>query len=165
MSGRPGEAFGSASGRLAIAHRQRQPNSRKTAPVRWRSLLFHVKHWIASTVSSHLLLDWQRRVNLIAPSTEPVLWTRHIADSLQLLALAPGAGVWADLGSGAGFPGLVVACALAETARARACTLWKAAPRRPPFCAKRSAPQVLRLPSTRCGSRISSKAPREHVRS
>ncbi len=36
-----------------------------------------------------LLLDWQRRVNLIAPSTEPALWTRHIADSLQLLALAP----------------------------------------------------------------------------
>jgi 16S rRNA (guanine527-N7)-methyltransferase len=61
-----------------------------------------------------LLLDWQRRINLIAPSTEPVLWTRHIADSLQLLALAPEAGVWADLGSGGGFPGLVIACALAD---------------------------------------------------
>jgi 16S rRNA (guanine527-N7)-methyltransferase len=61
-----------------------------------------------------LLLDWQRRVNLIAPSTEPVLWTRHIADSLQLLALAPEASVWADLGSGAGLPGLVIACALAD---------------------------------------------------
>jgi 16S rRNA (guanine527-N7)-methyltransferase len=66
-----------------------------------------------------LLLDWQRRVNLIAPSTEPTLWTRHIADSLQLLALAPDARVWADLGSGAGFPGLVIACALAETPGAR----------------------------------------------
>jgi 16S rRNA (guanine527-N7)-methyltransferase len=61
-----------------------------------------------------LLLDWQRRVNLIAPSTEPVLWTRHIADSLQLLALAPEARVWADLGTGAGFPGMVIACALAD---------------------------------------------------
>jgi len=61
-----------------------------------------------------LLLDWQRRINLIAPSTEPVLWTRHIADSLQLLALAPEARVWADLGSGAGLPGLVMACALAD---------------------------------------------------
>ena len=61
-----------------------------------------------------LLLDWQRRINLIAPSTEPVLWTRHIADSLQLLALAPKASVWADLGSGAGLPGLVMACALAD---------------------------------------------------
>lgn len=66
-----------------------------------------------------LLLDWQRRVNLIAPSTEPVLWTRHIADSLQLLALAPDARVWADLGSGAGFPGFVIACALAQTPGAR----------------------------------------------
>jgi 16S rRNA (guanine527-N7)-methyltransferase len=62
-----------------------------------------------------LLLDWQRRINLIAPSTEPVLWTRHIADSLQLLALAPNARVWADFGSGAGFPGMVIACALADS--------------------------------------------------
>ena len=38
-----------------------------------------------------VLLDWQQRINLIAPSTEPKLWTRHIADSLQLLALAPDA--------------------------------------------------------------------------
>lgn len=60
------------------------------------------------------LLDWQSRVNLIAPSTAPRLWTRHIADSLQLLALAPQARLWADLGSGAGFPGLAIACALAE---------------------------------------------------
>jgi 16S rRNA (guanine527-N7)-methyltransferase len=61
-----------------------------------------------------LLLDWQRRVNLIAPSTQSTLWTRHIADSLQLLPLAPGALIWADLGSGAGFPGLVIACALTD---------------------------------------------------
>jgi 16S rRNA (guanine527-N7)-methyltransferase len=61
------------------------------------------------------LLDWQQRMNLIAPSTIPILWTRHIADSLQLFALAPKALVWADLGSGAGFPGLVIACALADT--------------------------------------------------
>jgi len=66
-----------------------------------------------------LLLDWQRRVNLIAPSTERTLWTRHIADSLQLLALAPEARVWADLGSGAGLPGLPIACALAETTGGR----------------------------------------------
>jgi 16S rRNA (guanine527-N7)-methyltransferase len=66
-----------------------------------------------------VLLAWQQRMNLIAPSTEPKLWTRHVADSLQLLALAPQARVWADLGSGAGFPGLVVACALAEVAGAR----------------------------------------------
>lgn len=62
-----------------------------------------------------LLLERQQQINLIAPSTQPVLWTRHIADSLQLLALAPEARVWADFGAGAGFPGLVIACALAET--------------------------------------------------
>ena len=61
-----------------------------------------------------LLLDWQSRLNLIAASTAPVLWTRHIADSLQLLDLAPGARVWADLGTGGGFPGLMIAIALAD---------------------------------------------------
>ena len=61
-----------------------------------------------------LLLEWQRTRNLIANSTIPQVWTRHIADSLQLLALAPAAKTWVDLGSGAGFPGLVLACALTE---------------------------------------------------
>jgi len=60
-----------------------------------------------------LLLTWQRTTNLIAPSTIPHLWTRHVADSLQLIDLAPDALVWIDLGSGGGFPGLVIACALA----------------------------------------------------
>lgn len=53
-------------------------------------------------------------MNLVAPSTLPQLWTRHIADSLQLLRLAPEARVWVDLGSGAGFPGLPIACAIAD---------------------------------------------------
>jgi 16S rRNA (guanine527-N7)-methyltransferase len=61
-----------------------------------------------------LLLAWQKTTNLIAPSTIPKLWTRHIADSLQLIDLAPQARRWIDLGSGAGFPGLVIACALTE---------------------------------------------------
>jgi 16S rRNA (guanine527-N7)-methyltransferase len=77
-----------------------------------------------------LLLAWQRRINLISPSTIPSLWTRHVADSLQLLQLAEAAppppsprpradecragGVWLDLGSGGGFPGIVIACTLAD---------------------------------------------------
>lgn len=61
-----------------------------------------------------LLLRRQQTINLIAASTIPQLWTRHVADSLQLLALAPNARVWADLGSGGGFPGLAIACALAD---------------------------------------------------
>jgi 16S rRNA (guanine527-N7)-methyltransferase len=65
-----------------------------------------------------LLLEWQAKTNLVAPSTLPTLWTRHIADSLQLLDLAPSAKIWVDLGSGGGFPGVVLACALAGTAGA-----------------------------------------------
>lgn len=60
-----------------------------------------------------LLRQWQAKTNLVAPSTLPHLWTRHIADSLQLLSLAPSAARWVDLGSGGGFPGIVLACALA----------------------------------------------------
>jgi 16S rRNA (guanine527-N7)-methyltransferase len=62
-----------------------------------------------------LLLEWQRKTNLVANSTLPRIWTRHVADSAQLLRFAPGAKVWVDLGAGAGFPGLVIACMLAET--------------------------------------------------
>jgi 16S rRNA (guanine527-N7)-methyltransferase len=66
-----------------------------------------------------LLRQWQAKTNLVAPSTLPTLWTRHISDSLQLLTLAPAAKIWADLGSGGGFPGVVLACTLAEVSGAK----------------------------------------------
>jgi 16S rRNA (guanine527-N7)-methyltransferase len=59
-----------------------------------------------------LLLQWQAKTNLVAPSTLPQLWSRHIVDSLQLFSIAPHLGTWIDLGSGGGFPGIVIACAL-----------------------------------------------------
>ena len=62
-----------------------------------------------------LLWTWQAKTNLVSPSTLPRLWSRHVSDSLQLLDLAPAAKVWVDLGSGGGFPGMVLACALADT--------------------------------------------------
>jgi len=65
-----------------------------------------------------LLLTWQAKTNLVSPSTLPVLWSRHISDSLQVLALAPTARIWVDFGSGGGFPGMVLACALADTSGA-----------------------------------------------
>ena len=65
-----------------------------------------------------LLGEWQAKTNLVAPSTLPHLWTRHISDSLQLLTLVPDAKIWIDLGSGGGFPGVVLACALADTSGA-----------------------------------------------
>lgn len=61
-----------------------------------------------------LLLQWQKTTNLISPTTIPNLWTRHVADSLQLLDLAPTAKSWVDFGSGGGFPGIPVACVLAD---------------------------------------------------
>lgn len=64
-----------------------------------------------------LLEKWNPAINLVAKSTLAELWRRHILDSAQLLALAPpGARLWADLGSGGGFPGLVVAILAADTA-------------------------------------------------
>ena len=51
-------------------------------------------------------------MNLIGPDTLPDVWNRHIFDSAQLLDLAPDAATWADLGAGAGFPGLVLAILL-----------------------------------------------------
>ena len=59
-----------------------------------------------------LLLRWNRTVNLISRRDEPDLWPRHIADSLQLVPLtAPDTQRGIDLGSGAGFPGLVLSIA------------------------------------------------------
>jgi len=56
-----------------------------------------------------LLLKWNRSINLAAPSTLDDVWGRHILDSAQLARIAPQAKRWADLGSGGGFPGLVLA--------------------------------------------------------
>ncbi|WP_134500824.1 16S rRNA (guanine(527)-N(7))-methyltransferase RsmG [Microvirga pakistanensis] len=57
------------------------------------------------------LRRWQAIKNLVGPATLDRIWDRHIVDSLQLLDLAPEAKTWVDLGSGAGFPGLVLAIA------------------------------------------------------
>lgn len=58
------------------------------------------------------LRRWQAIKNLVGPGTLDRIWERHIIDSLQLLAYAPDtAKLWLDLGSGAGFPGLVLAIA------------------------------------------------------
>ena len=67
-----------------------------------------------------LLRRWQKTINLVAPSTLDAVWHRHFADSAQLLRLAPAeAKTWLDLGSGAGFPGLVLAIILAEKGHAK----------------------------------------------
>lgn len=63
------------------------------------------------------LVKWQRAINLVAPSTIPELWGRHFLDSAQVFDLCPvTSGLWLDIGSGAGFPGLVCAVIAAEKA-------------------------------------------------
>ncbi|MDJ0614481.1 MAG: 16S rRNA (guanine(527)-N(7))-methyltransferase RsmG [Rhizobiaceae bacterium] len=60
------------------------------------------------------LEEWQKKTNLIAPSTLDEIWQRHVADSLQCLAIKPDVRRWLDIGSGGGFPGLVIAAIMAD---------------------------------------------------
>ena len=57
-----------------------------------------------------LLKRWNPKINLVSPATIQDVWARHIGDSLQIADLDTSNSRWADIGSGAGFPGLVVAC-------------------------------------------------------
>lgn len=83
---------------------------------------------------SSLLGLWQRTINLVAPSTLPHVWHRHFADSAQILAFAPPAPrIWVDLGSGAGFPGMVAAILLAERSPACRVTLMESDSRKAAF--------------------------------
>ena len=66
-----------------------------------------------------LLADWNERMNLVGPSALAEFWPRHAWDSAQLLKLAPKAEVWADIGAGAGFPGIVLALLLKGRSGAR----------------------------------------------
>ncbi len=60
-----------------------------------------------------LLRTWQTKINLVGTGTLDDIWLRHFMDSYQLLDLVPDWGAWVDLGSGGGFPGMIVAIASA----------------------------------------------------
>jgi len=81
-----------------------------------RDLGFPVSRETIARLDIHLRLlgEWSERMNLVGPREIEAFWQRHALDSAQLAALAPGAKSWVDLGSGAGFPGLVIAAFLAE---------------------------------------------------
>lgn len=69
------------------------------------------------TTYVNLLIEWNERLNLVAPSTIVDVWRRHVLDSAQLVPLIPpDARTIVDLGSGAGFPGVVLAIMLADRA-------------------------------------------------
>lgn len=78
---------------------------------------FHVSRETLARLQTYaeLLTKWQKTINLVAPKTLSELWHRHFADSAQLLALVPaGARHVMDIGSGGGFPGLVLAIMAAD---------------------------------------------------
>ena len=66
-----------------------------------------------------LLAEWNEVMNLVGPLTIATYWTRHALDSAQLIPLAPEAITWADLGAGAGLPGVVLAILLKGRAGAK----------------------------------------------
>lgn len=102
-----------------IADRERVPIARVQGPNDFRELFGVSRETLERLrLYARLLEQWQRTINLVAPSTLADIWHRHFADSAQLVRHAPAdARTWIDLGSGAGFPGLVVAALLAETNR------------------------------------------------
>lgn len=66
------------------------------------------------SIFADLFQKWSKSINLVASSTRDDLWNRHIADSSQIFQLFPAPARWIDLGSGAGFPGVITAIFLAE---------------------------------------------------
>jgi 16S rRNA (guanine527-N7)-methyltransferase len=66
------------------------------------------------SIYEDLLRRWQQKINLVAPATLNETWLQHFADSAQVSTALPGALRWADIGSGAGFPGLVTALLLKD---------------------------------------------------
>lgn len=66
-----------------------------------------------------LLVEGNAVMNLVGPASLPDFWRRHVLDSAQLLPVIPDALTWADLGAGAGLPGIVLACLLKGRPNAR----------------------------------------------
>ena len=107
-----------------------------------------------------LVRIWSPKVNLVAKSALPDLWERHILDSAQIYRLRPeGACHWVDLGSGGGFPGIVVAILAAEKDPGMRVTLVESDRRKAVFL--KETARKLSLPVTVCVERIEDLAPLE----
>ncbi|QKV20706.1 16S rRNA (guanine(527)-N(7))-methyltransferase RsmG [Oricola thermophila] len=91
------------------------------APGDWPEILANVSRETRTRLEDYAALyeKWSSRINLTAPSTQKDFWRRHVADSAQLLEIAPDARHWVDLGSGGGFPGMVIAILLQDVPGAR----------------------------------------------
>jgi 16S rRNA (guanine527-N7)-methyltransferase len=94
---------------------------------------------------AELLRRWSERINLVSPSTIGALWERHIVDSAQLFPYGGVAENWADLGSGGGFPGLVLAVLLKHSTGSRHIELVESNGKKAAFLL--SAASALSLPA------------------
>lgn len=124
--------------------------------------------WVAQSVSREtlsrmeayvaLLQKWQRAINLVSPTTLDHMFSRHIADSLQIFALAPvETGKWVDIGSGGGFPGMVCAIVAKEAAPGLHFTFIESDQRKAAFL--RDVARHLDLGATILASRIEAAPP------
>ncbi|SNR36912.1 16S rRNA (guanine(527)-N(7))-methyltransferase RsmG [Puniceibacterium sediminis] len=81
-----------------------------------------------------LLKKWNPKINLVSRSTLPDVWDRHVRDSIQIYDLSPDkTGTWVDLGSGGGFPGIIVAILARERNPGRKVTLVESDQRKSTF--------------------------------
>lgn len=104
-----------------------------------------------------LLTKWNSAVNLVSKSTIGLIWPRHILDSIQIFDHGATANIWADLGSGGGLPGLVVAILAKEKAPHMQVVLVESDQRKAAFL--RAASQALGLTTQVLSNRIESIAP------
>jgi 16S rRNA (guanine527-N7)-methyltransferase len=105
-----------------------------------------------------MVAKWTARINLVARSTLPDLWERHVEDSARIYPLAPeNAAIWADFGSGGGFPGIVVAILAKARKAPTRFVLVESDQRKATFL--REAARQLALPVEVLGERAESLAP------
>lgn len=108
---------------------------------------FDVSRETLARLTAHcdLVLKWNRRINLVGRDSEPSIWWRHVADSAQLWRLRPTKlRHWADLGAGAGYPGLVIAALAAEAAPEMRVTLVESDVRKAVFLGEAARAMGLR---------------------
>ena len=106
-----------------------------------------------------LVQKWTRKINLVSKGDIEEVWQRHIVDSVQIHSLAPEVGTWLDIGSGGGFPGVVVVIMDAENNHQRPLTLMDSDQRKCTFL--RTAIRELGLTANVIAARIEEAAPQE----
>ena len=111
------------------------------------------------TLFASIVEKWTPKINLISKASVPNIWQRHIEDSMQLYSLAPAVDSWVDLGSGGGFPAIVVALLANQDGRNTKFTLVESDQRKCAFL--RTAIRELDLKADVLNDRIENIAPLE----